>query len=66
MANKLNFTPSTTIQGKFEVINTSDPILHSRIGVIDFRLISEAQAEQLVKAGTRYLKKLKVKPKKQI
>lgn len=60
---KLKFEVSKEIQGKYEVINTHLPRLESRIGLIDFRTITLAQAEKLVKSGTRYLRKVE-KPKK--
>lgn len=45
------------LKGKFVVINTESPTLESRIGFIDFRTITEEQANELIKAGTDYLKK---------
>lgn len=57
--NKLDFKLSPDLEGKYEVINTLSPILHSRIGDMDFRTMTEAQAEQLIKVGTNYLKKTK-------
>ncbi|MFD2163681.1 hypothetical protein ACFSJU_14825 [Paradesertivirga mongoliensis] len=61
---KLNFEISALIKGKFEVINTHLPVLHSRIGMVDFRTMTEEQAERLVAAGTRYLRKVKKAGKK--
>lgn len=60
---KLKFEVSKAIEGKYEVINTQLPCLESRIGLIDFRTISLAKAEALIKSGTRYLRKIE-KPKK--
>lgn len=60
---ELKFEVSKAIKGKYEVINTHLPKLESRIGLIDFRTITLAQAERLVKSGTRYLRKIE-KPKK--
>lgn len=57
--NKLEFELSPAIAGKFEVINTTSPILESRIGRVDFRTITLEKAEELVKAGTRCLKAVK-------
>lgn len=54
----LSFEPSPAIEGRFRVVNTHLPILHSKIGKIDFRTITLEQAEALVSAGTSYLVKL--------
>jgi len=59
---KQNFKISKAIEGKYEVVNTSYPCLESRIGFIDFRYITLDQAERLMKAGTKYLKKVRPKP----
>lgn len=59
---KLKFKLSSELEGKFKVIGTESPILHSRIGEVDFRYMSEAQAERLIKAGTSYLVKVKKGP----
>jgi hypothetical protein len=56
---KKQFKLSPVLEGKFEVINTTSPILHSRIGDVDFRTMTLEQAEELMKSGTRYLKKVK-------
>lgn len=56
---KKQFTLSPELEGKFEVINTTSPVLHSRIGDVDFRTMTLEQAEELIKSGTRYLKKVK-------
>ncbi|MNK47619.1 hypothetical protein D3C87_664310 [compost metagenome] len=65
--DKLTFTPSEAIKGKFKVVNTIFPIFHSRIGQIDFRTITEEEAEKLVAAGTIYLERVKTtKAKKTI
>jgi hypothetical protein len=55
----MEFKLSEALEGKYEVINTTLPTLHSRIGDVDFRTMSEAQAEELVTAGTDYLRKVK-------
>jgi hypothetical protein len=52
---KLSFSLPAEVAEKYEVVNTTSPVLESRIGKIDFRTISIAQAEKLVAAGTRYL-----------
>lgn len=52
---KLTFAPSPHIEGKFKVVKTTFPILHSKIGRLDFRDITLEQAEALVAAGTIYL-----------
>lgn len=53
---KLNFELPPEVADKYEVINTVSPILHSRIGDIDFRRISLDQAEALVKSGSKYFR----------
>lgn len=63
---KLTFIPSPALEGKYKVINTAYPILHSRIGDLDLRIITLDQADQLIKAGTRYLKAIKRVPKVQV
>lgn len=60
----LSFIPSPAIEGKYRIVNTHMPILHSRIGLIDFRAITLEQAEKLVAAGTRYLELIPEKKKK--
>ncbi len=57
------FKISPELEGKFVVINTTSPVLHSRIGDVDFRTMTLAQAEELIKSGTRYLKRVKEKNK---
>jgi hypothetical protein len=52
---KLLFSLPQDVADKYEVVNTTSPVLESRIGKIDFRTISLTQAEKLVAAGTRYL-----------
>lgn len=49
--------------GKFEVVGTDLPVLQSKIGQIDFRTMTEEQAEALISAGTSYLKKIPAKKK---
>lgn len=61
---KLNFILSPALEGEYKVVNTPHPILHSRIGDIDFRRITKDQAEQLISAGTRYLVRVKKKVKR--
>lgn len=56
---KKQFKLSPELEGKFEVINTTSPVLHSRIGDVDFRTMTLEQAGDLMKSGTRYLKKVK-------
>ena len=60
---KQPFTLSPELEGKFEVINTTSPVLHSRIGDVDFRTMTVDQAEKLVKDGTRYLRAVPAKKK---
>lgn len=55
----LEFKLSDALEGKYEVINTTLPTLHSRIGDVDFRTMTEAKAEELINAGTDYLRKVK-------
>ncbi|WP_312331918.1 hypothetical protein [Sphingobacterium sp.] len=59
---KLNWQVSPAIVDHYEVVNTSSPILESKIGRVDFRYISLEKANELFTAGTRYLQK--IKPKK--
>lgn len=59
MALKINLPAE--IAGSYEVVNTTSPILESRIGRIDFRTITKEKAEALIKAGTRYLRKIEKK-----
>jgi len=54
---------SEELVGKFEVVGTTFPLLHSRIGEVDFRTMTFAQAEALVKAGTSYLVAIPAKKK---
>lgn len=61
---KRNWVESPEISGLYRIINTDLPILHSRIGDIDFRKITLEQAEKLIESGTRYLEKVKVKGSK--
>jgi hypothetical protein len=61
---KLDFILSPELEGKFKVVGTTSPILHSRIGDVDFRIMTESQAEELIKAGTSYLQKIEPAGKK--
>jgi len=45
----------------YEVVNTTSPILESRIGRIDFRRLTKDQAEELIAKGSRYLRKVEKK-----
>ena len=54
---------SEELVGKFEVVGTTCPVLHSRIGEVDFRTMTFAKAEALVKAGTSYLVVIPAKKK---
>lgn len=58
---KLNWALSPDIVDHYEVVNTISPILESKIGRIDFRHISLAQADEIFSRGTSYLKKIKKK-----
>ena len=60
---KIDFELSNALEGKYEVVGTTSPLLHSRIGLVDFRTITEAQVQALIKAGTSYLKAIPVKKK---
>jgi hypothetical protein len=56
---------SQEVAEKFEVVNTNSPILHSKIGDIDFRRITLEQAAKIVSLGSSYLREKKsVKAKK--
>lgn len=56
---KPKWTVSPAIAGHYKVVNTNSPILHSKIGDIDFRKISLEDANRLFSKGTRYLEKVK-------
>ncbi|WP_285055148.1 hypothetical protein [Pedobacter ginsengisoli] len=66
---KPKFELSPELVGKFKVVNTDSPLLHSKIGDLDFRKATLEQAEALFNAGTRYLVKIQpagVKRKKRV
>lgn len=63
---KAKWTISPAIAGHYKVVNTDSPILHSKIGDIDFRKISLEVADKLFEAGTRYLQKVPKKIKKAV
>ena len=56
--SKLSFTPSPLIEGKFRIVNTHMPVLHSKIGMVDFRTITEEQAEALVAYKCYYIERI--------
>lgn len=56
---KRNWSVSPAIAGHYKVVNTESPILHSKIGDIDFRKVSLDDADRLFEKGTRYLEKIK-------
>lgn len=58
MSNKRNWMESPAIAGHFTVINTNLPILHSKVGKVDFRTITLEKANEVYESGTIYLKKL--------
>lgn len=58
---KLSWQVSPAIVDHYEVVNTTSPILESKIGRVDFRFITLDQANQIYAAGTRYLHKIKSK-----
>ncbi|HWK58728.1 MAG TPA: hypothetical protein VNQ80_15400 [Parapedobacter sp.] len=58
----VKFSLPADLAGSYEVVNTTSPILESRIGRIDFRRLTKEKAEALIKAGTRYLRKIEKKP----
>ena len=64
---ELDFKLPAEVAAKYQVVNTTFPTLHSRIGDIDFRTITLEQAQALVKAGTSYLieKTAETKPAKE-
>ncbi|MDX3913780.1 MAG: hypothetical protein QHC79_09590 [Pseudosphingobacterium sp.] len=63
--SKLSYTVSKAIEGKFEIINTHLPsIIHPKLGAIDFRTITEEQAQKLVDAGSMYIQKVEKAEKK--
>jgi len=58
---KRNWTVSPAIADHYKVVHTDLPILHSKIGDIDFRNITLEKADKLFASGTRYLEKIKPK-----
>jgi len=47
------------LEGKYRIVGTHCPkVLNTSIGDIDFRTLTEAQAEQLVADGMPYIEKL--------
>lgn len=56
--SKRNWLESPEISGHFKVVNTDLPILHSKIGDIDFRKITLDQAQRLFDSGSRYIEKI--------
>lgn len=61
---KLDWVVSPAIAGYYDVVNTTSPLLHAKIGDIDFRKITLAQADLMYSQGTGYLKKVISKDKK--
>lgn len=62
---KRNWSVSPAIEGHYQVVNTDLPILESRIGRVDFRKITLKQADEIHRLGSRYLKKVVKKVKKE-
>ena len=56
---KRDWIESPEISGHFKIINTEFPILHSRIGDLDFRKITLDQAQKLFDSGSRYIERVK-------
>ena len=54
---------SEALEGKYEVVNTDLPVLHSRIGEVDLRTMTEEQAEAILLKGSDFLKKIPAKKK---
>lgn len=59
--SEVKFKLPAEIAGDYEVVNTTSPVLESRIGRIDFRSLTKEKAEALIKAGTRCLRKVEKK-----
>lgn len=57
---KLNFDLSPAIAGKYEVVNTSFPVYHHKLGQFDFRTITEEDAKLLAEAGSMYIRPIKI------
>lgn len=54
--------PSPAIEGKFKVVGVEPGIIVTKkFGEVDLRKVSLDQAEELVKAGFRYLEKVEGK-----
>jgi len=58
---KLDWVVSPAIAGHYKVVNTTSPILHSKIGDVDLRKISLDQANEIYSKGTMYLEKVRLK-----
>lgn len=53
------FKLSAELEGKYKVLTHLPCLHHSQLGLVDFRTMTEEQAEQLIEAGTIYLKRIK-------
>jgi hypothetical protein len=56
--DKLTFKPSEAITKKFKVVNTTTPLIHFGGSVVDLRVVTLEEAEQLVADGIGYLEKV--------
>lgn len=66
MSDKRKETPeiSPEMKGKFEAVGVVPGLIYSKkFGEVDLRDLSLERAEQLVKEGFRYLKKVEPSPK---
>lgn len=55
---KLTFTPSEAIKGKYKVVNTTTPLIQFGGSVVDLQTISLEEAEEYVSLGFGYLEKV--------
>lgn len=64
--SKLKFIPSPNIAGAYEVVNTEWPIILNAYQQkdVDLRKITLEQADEMFKAGSRYLRKIAAKKTK--
>jgi hypothetical protein len=56
-----SFTLSPELQGKYRVHSHLPCLHHPQLGLLDFRTMTCAQADELIAAGTIYLVKIKKK-----
>jgi hypothetical protein len=55
------FTLSPELQGIYRVTTHVPLVHHPTLGLVDFRTMTAVQAEEMIKAGTIYLVRIKKK-----